>query len=169
MILIRFLTLCVICIGVPGLVQAQGASVNLGSGEFDSQQPVEVSADSLSVDQSTGEAVFDGNVLVVQGDVRMSAARVEIDYASENNGAPNGIERLRATGGVTFVTATDAAEAQEAVYTIDNSSVVLSGSVLLTQGSTAISGDRLVVDLKSGSGRMEGRVRTVINSESDNE
>lgn len=169
MILIRFLTISVLFLWVPTLVQAQGASINLGSGAFDSEQPVEVSADTLSVDQSTGEAVFDGNVLVVQGDVRISAARVEIEYASDNGGTPNGIERLKATGGVTFVTTTDAAEAQEAIYTIASSRVVLSGEVLLTQGATAISGDRLIVDLKGGSGRMEGRVRTVINSEGGNE
>ncbi|MGI9394963.1 MAG: LptA/OstA family protein [Boseongicola sp.] len=164
MILIRFLAVILVCLGLPTLIYAQGASIDLGSGSFDSGQPVEVSADALSVDQSTGQAVFDGNVLVVQGDVRISAARVEIEYASGEGGAPNGIEMLRASGGVTFVTATDAAEAREATYTIASSSVVLSGSVLLTQGVTAISGDRLVVDLSDGSGRMEGRVRTVINT-----
>ena len=167
--LIHILTVCVFCLSPPTLVMAQGALVDLGSRAFDSGQPVEVSADSLSVDQATGQAVFDGNVLVVQGDVRISAARVEIEYASGESGAPNGIERLRASGGVTFVTATDAAEAQEAVYTIDSGNVILTGGVLLTQGATAISGERLVVDLKNGSGLMEGRVRTVINSGGGNE
>ncbi len=164
MYLTRFLTVCAICLGLPTLIHAQGALIDLGSRAFDSGQPVEVSADSLSVDQATGQAVFDGNVLVVQGDVRMSAARVEIEYKSGESGAPSGIARLMASGGVTFVTATDAAEAQQAIYTIDDSSVVLTGNVLLTQGATAISGERLVVDLKSGSGRMEGRVRTVIDT-----
>jgi len=166
--LTRFLSVLAICCALPTLIQAQGASIELGSGAFDSGQPVEVSADSLSVDQTTGLAVFDGNVLVVQGEVRMSAARVEIEYATGEGGAPNGISRLRASGGVTFVTATDAAEAQQAIYSIDDSSVVLTGNVLLTQGETAISGEKLVVDLISGSGRMEGRVRTVINSGGSN-
>jgi len=99
-------------------------------------------------------------VLVVQGDVRMSAGRVEIVYATDG-GAGNGIKQLRATGGVTFVTATDAAEAAQADYSIADSKVVLSGNVLLTQGNASISGDKLTVDLKAGTGQMEGRVRTV--------
>ena len=169
MILIRILTVCLFCFGVPTITLAQGANIDLGSSAFDSGQPVEVTADTLSVDQSTGQAIFQGNVLVVQGSVRLSAARVEIEYAADEGGAPNGIERLKASGGVTFVTATDAAEAQEAIYTIDSSRVVLSGGVLLTQGATAISGDQLVVDLKSGSGRMEGGVRTVISAGGSNE
>lgn len=143
-----------------GLAGAQSANIALGSGGFDSSAPVEVSADTLSVDQANGHAVFDGNVLVVQGEMRISAGRVSIVYAEGNNG---GISRLEASGGVTFVTATDAAEAREATYNVAEGSVTLAGDVLLTQGQNAIAGDKLVVDLESGSGQMEGRVRTVFN------
>ena len=147
---------------LPAAAMAQGASIALGTPSFDASLPVEVSADSLSVDQGSGAAVFEGNVLVVQGEVRMSAGAVEITYASGDNTTGNGIEALRASGGVTFVTATDAVEAAEAVYSIAKATVTLTGDVLLTQGQNAISGDRLVVDLEAGTGRMEGRVRTVI-------
>ena len=109
-----------------------------------------------------GKATFDGNVLVVQGDVRMSAGKVSIEYSVGEDDSANGVSRLLASGGVTFVTATEAVEAQEATYSVADSLVTLSGDVLLTQGSTAISGERLIIDLKSGDGRMEGRVRTVI-------
>jgi lipopolysaccharide export system protein LptA len=37
----------------------------------------------------------------------------------------------------------------------------MTGSVLLTQGRNAIAGERLVLDLKAGTGVMEGRVKTV--------
>lgn len=151
-----------------GAALAQGASITLGSGGFDKTTPVEVSADALSVDQRNGQAVFDGNVLVVQGDVRMTAGKVTVEYAKSDTGATSGIARLLAEGGVTFVTATDAAEAQNAVYSVADSQVVLQGDVLLTQGPNAISGEKLVVDLTSGTGRMEGRVRTVITPGGDN-
>lgn len=147
---------------------AQGASISLGTSAFDTAQPVEVSADSLSVDQRTGQAVFDGNVLVVQGDVRISAGRVLVVYSKDAEGNASGIDRLEADGGVTFVTATDAAEAREAVYSVEDGLVTLSGEVLLTQGQNAISGERLVIDLSSGTGRMEGRVRTVFGTGGDN-
>ena len=144
------------------MATAQGASIALGTEAFDRTQPVEVTADELSIDQSNGQAVFDGNVLVVQGEVRLSAGKVLIEYAQNGDG-PNGVSRLVASGGVTFVTASDAAEAAEATYSVADATVVLSGDVLLTQGANAIAGDRLVIDLNSGSGRMEGRVRTVFN------
>ncbi len=152
----------IVVLGLPALAWAQGASIAMGTPTFDVSLPVEVSADTLSVDQSTGAATFEGNVLVVQGDVRMSAGAVEITYASDDNTTGNGIDALRARGGVTFVTATDAVEASEAVYSMSDGTVVLRGNVLLTQGQNAISGDTLVVNLEAGTGRMEGRVRTVI-------
>lgn len=150
-----------------GAASAQSANIALGTAAFDRTQQVEVSADELSIDQSNGQAVFAGNVLVVQGEVRMSAARVAVEYA-QDGGAPNGISRLQATGGVTFVTASDAVEASEATYSVANGTVQLSGDVILTQGQNAISGERLVVDLNSGQGRMEGRVRTIFTPSGDN-
>ncbi len=150
-----------------GVALAQTANIAVGTGAFDATLPVEITADELSVDQATGKAVFDGNVLVVQGEVRMSAGQVTIEYAEE--GSANAISRLLATGGVTFVTTSDAAEAQDAVYSVAQGTVTLTGNVLLTQGQNAMAGDRLVVDLSSGNGQMQGRVRTVFTpSEGDN-
>ena len=155
--LTRFL---LVLLWLPVAAVAQGASIALGTGAFDAGLPVEVTADEFIVDQSSGQAQFKGNVLVVQGDVRMSAGIVTIEYTQED-GAANSISRLLASGGVTFVTTTDAAEAKDAVYSVAEGTVTMSGDVILTQGQNAIAGDRLVVNLSSGNGRMEGRVRTV--------
>ena len=144
----------------------QSASIALGTSAFDKTQPVEVSADSLSVNQGDGTAIFDGNVLVVQGEVRLSAGKVTVEYSQED-GKPSGIARLLASGGVTFVTSSDAVEAKDAVYSVEQGTVRLSGDVLLTQGANAIAGDTLSISLETGSGTMEGRVRTVFNTGGD--
>jgi lipopolysaccharide export system protein LptA len=46
-------------------------------------------------------------------------------------------------------------------------SVVMTGNVLLTQTLNAISGERLTINLDTGTGLVEGRVRTVLRSEAD--
>lgn len=148
-----------------GIVSAALAQANiaLGTGSFDTSLPVEVTADQLNVDQSTGQATFQGNVLVVQGEVRLSAGSLTIEY-SQDDASQNGVSRLIADGGVTFVTATDAAEAGSAVYSVPEGKVTLQGDVLLTQGQSALAGDTLIVDLATGNGQMIGRVRTVFQS-----
>lgn len=138
-------------------VQAQQAAIKFGGLRQDTSLPVEVTSDTLAVDNVDGQATFSGNVLVVQGDMRMTAAQVRVEYAADGSG----IQRLHATGGVTLVSPTDAAEATEAVYTIGSGDVVMTGNVLLTQGNASIAGDRLVVNLTSGTGTMDGRVKTV--------
>lgn len=139
------------------LAQAGGASVAFGSLKGDPTQPVEVTSDQLNINQTDGTAVFTGNVVVVQGAMRLAAAEVRVFYA------PGGkkIDRLNATGGVTLTNGGETAEAREAVYTIVEGSVVMTGDVLLTQGTSALSGSKLTVDLADGTGMMEGRVQTV--------
>ena len=61
-------------------VQAQ-TSISLGGVAVDTSAALEVAADSLAVDQATGRAVFSGDVLVQQGELRLTAGRVEVVYA----------------------------------------------------------------------------------------
>jgi lipopolysaccharide export system protein LptA len=141
---------------------AQGASLAFGEMSIDPDAPIEVSADQLNVSQPDGAATFTGNVRVAQGDLRITAGDIRIEYVEGADGARNRISRLLAGGGVTVVTPSEAAEAREAIYTIDESTILMTGDVLLTQGPNAISGDRLTIDLVSGTGSFDGRVRTVL-------
>lgn len=137
------------------------ADVALGGLAADPSAPVEVTADSLTVDQATRRAVFEGNVVIGQGAMRIAAGRVEVVY-DEGSGA---IVRLIADGGVTFVTATEQAEAQAADYDIAAGLLVMTGDVLLTQGPSAIAADSMTVNLADGTARMDGRVSTVFAQE----
>ena len=136
---------------------AQTASVAFGTLKQDTTLPVEVTAETLAVNQSDGTATFSGNVLVGQGEMRLSAAEVRVEYGAGGDT----ISRLLATGGVTFANAGEAAEAEQAVYSVAEGTIVMTGNVLLTQGASALSGEKLTVDLASGTGKMEGGVRTV--------
>lgn len=153
--MIRILSLLA-ALAFAGPLAAQ-TNINLGGITTDASAPVEVAADNLTVDQDTGTATFTGNVQIGQGDLRLSAGSVEVVYGS----GTGEIERLQATGGVTFVTATEAAEAQNADYNIAGGTLTLSGEVLLTQGASAISAERMTVNLASGNAQLSGRVRTV--------
>ena len=151
-------TLMLICaLGLaPMAAAAQGATIAFGGLKQDTTLPVEIEADQLTVNQADGTATFTGNVLVGQGEMRLAAATVQVEYATDGGA----IRRLHASGGVTLANNSEAAEAREAVYTIDTGEVVMTGDVLLTQGQSALSGQKLVIDLKAGTGSMEGRVQT---------
>lgn len=137
---------------LPAMSIAQGTAVPFGGLKHDSSQPVEVTADKLQVNQDNGSAVFIGNVVIGQGTMRLSANKVVVEYTQ---GANRKISKLHATGNVILVNGTEAAEASEAVYTIDNGNIVMIGNVILTQGQTALSSQRMVVDLKTGKATLD--------------
>lgn len=145
---------------LPGELSAQGAGVDLGGLRADPTAPVEVVSDELEIDQDAGSAVFSGGVIVTQGDMRLSAPRIEVEYQTTDG--TQGVSRITASGGVVIVTPTEAAEAREAVFEPTENRVVMTGDVLLTQGPNTLNGERLVVDLLTGNGRIEGRVRTIL-------
>lgn len=140
---------------------AQGTEVGFGSMQADTDAPVEVTAENLSVNQDDGTALFTGGVIVGQGEMRLSAPRVLVVY----NEGRTGIARLEARGGVTLVSGEEAAEAQNADYDVEAATVVMTGNVLLTQGLNALTSDRMVVNLDDGTARMTGRVKTVIQQQ----
>jgi lipopolysaccharide export system protein LptA len=139
-------------------------NIDLGGISADPKAPVEVSADNLSVDQDSGTAVFSGNVVIGQGDLRLSAGSVRVVY-SDSTGD---IAQLLATDGVTLVTDSEAAEAATADYNLTTGILTLSGSVLLTQGASALSAEQMTIDLNSGRAQMSGRVRTVFQQDGNN-
>lgn len=147
---------------------AQGASVAFGNAQVDPNAPVEITADELSVDQTSGTAIFAGNVVAGQGEMRLSAGNVRVQYAVENGQTTSRIDTLFATGGVTLVNGPEAADASEAVYTVGSGQIEMTGDVILTQGPNALSGEKLIVDLTAGTGRMVGRVKTVFQTGNGN-
>jgi len=140
---------------------AQGTGLTFAGLDAVRGLPVEIRSDELRVDNSTGETVFSGNAVLGQGDMRIAAALIRIVYATGNG---TRIERLEASGGVTLVTAEEAAEAENAVYNVAAGTILLQGAVILTQGPNVLSGDRLNVNLRTGQGRMDGNVRTIIQT-----
>ena len=156
--MIRRLAICAAVIGVLASPLAAQTNVDLGGLTVDTSAPIEVTADSLSIDQDTGRAIFDGNVVVGQGTLRLTAGRVEVVYGTDTSE----IAQLIASGGVTFVTESEAAEAQTASYDITTGMLTLEGEVLLTQGASAISAGRMLINVTTGTATMDGRVRTVL-------
>lgn len=140
-----------------GPVWAQGTGIALSPIEIDGSEPVEVTADNLTVEQDSNSATFQGNARVVQGALILAANKIKVRYNAEQSA----IESVTATTNVMFTNGNEIAEAQSGVYTIGSGTVNMSGDVVLVQGVNAISGDTLKLDLKTSRGTMSGNVKTV--------
>jgi len=165
------LALPVLALPGPGAAQSgasSSAAVQFGEGGPTSDQPVEVTADSLEMNRDSGTALFRGNVVIVQGPLRLSGAEVDVLYGPGAEGETQ-VQRVEARGGVTLVNGTDAAEGEAAVYTVASGEVVMTGDVLLTRPDAAMTGERLRVNVDDGTGVMEGRVTVLFTPEGGGE
>jgi len=160
MLKLRHIVICSAIAAATLVGPSYAKDLAFGKARDTSDQPVQVEADTLSVNQKDGTAVFSGNVAISQGEMLLSAAKVEVTYEEDGEG----VQTLLATGGVTLVNGPDAAEAQQADYNVASSIVVLTGNVLMTQGQNVISGEKVTINLDTGTAQVGGRVRTTLET-----
>jgi len=144
------------CIGT--ISAAQSGGISLGGGKHDTSLPVEITADTLSVDQSSNSASFSGNAKVGQGELRLGADQISVRY--DQTGGQ--ISSVTAKGNVVFTNGIDMAEAAQAVYDVASGGLIMTGNVLLVQGATAISGDRMDLNILANTAKVTGNVKTVL-------
>ena len=144
-----------------------------------SKEPISIDADKLVYYDKERKAVYSGNVVVIQGDTKMtcSAMTVFLDRAP-TQGAPqtangqssptgdSGVKHLDATGPVTVISKTQVATGDRGSYDKAEDKVWLIGHVTLSDGQNVTKGDKLTYDLKKGlatidtsakSGRVHGQ------------
>lgn len=139
---------------------AQGTQVAFGAIQDNDGLPVEVTADSLAVDQNAGTAIFTDNVVIIQGEMRLSADEVVVFYDT----TAQAIQQIEATGNVILISGEDAAESEKANYNVNDGTIVMTGNVLVAQGPSAVTSDRMTVQMSDGTALMTGRVKTTLQS-----
>lgn len=113
-----------------------------------SRQPVQYGADS-------GEYTPDGFALRGRAEVTQGGNRLRADAI--RGFASNGdLNRIEASGGVYFVTPDQSMKGDRAVYTLNDGNVVVTGDVILTQGKSVLTGNRLVYNVRTETARIEG-------------
>jgi lipopolysaccharide export system protein LptA len=143
-----------LALSAPALAQEGGFLGRMGE-PIDTSAPIEISADTLEVQQTEQVAIFSGNVDATQGDMRLQASELRVHYNS-GNGTGGEISRIDADGNVHVSSASETARGDSAVYDVLEEQVTMEGNVVLTQGTNVIQGDRLTIDLASGHSRIEG-------------
>jgi lipopolysaccharide export system protein LptA len=142
-----------------------------------SNAPIEISADEAEYLDQQNKAIWRGNVEVTQGTSRLRTPQLTMFYTPRGGGAPaatgafggSQIQRMEADGPVYYVTPTQNARGDHAVYEAGPHTITLTGDVVLVQDKNVVQGDRLVIDtdtnhsqlFSNNQGRGQKRVRGV--------
>jgi lipopolysaccharide export system protein LptA len=149
-----------------GTAPAQDFGAAFSGFDTGSDNPIQIEADRLEVRDAEKLAVYTGNVKVRQGATILEAPALRVYYSGEATtaGAPGSdVSRIEAGPDVRVRSEDQTASGDQVVLDMAQDLVTVSGNVVLTQGPNVVRGERLVVDLATKRGRMEGgRVQTLI-------
>lgn len=155
--LVPLLTLAapLVC-AAPGAAWAQLASA--------SKAPIDVTADQLVVEQGQCRASYKGAAEALQETSRLRADTIDLynkaEEARPGSSAHCGqLDRMEAHGSVYYVTPGKVVKGDDAVYTADNKTIVITGQVVVAQGKSVMAGTRLVINTDLGQATMESGVK----------
>ena len=138
------------------------------------KDPVKIEANSFEVKDKEKIAIFRGNVVVVQGDTTMRCRELEVHYEGSALGADprqqvpvtksqqksetaQRIMRLIAVGGVIVTAKDQKAVGDKGTFEMAANIVILDGNVVLTQGGNIMNGDKLTVNLTTGTSKLDAK------------
>ncbi len=125
---------------------------NVGGGFKKSKAPVDIEADILEIDENKNTAVFSGNVIAKQGDLRLNSTELVVYYEKKDGGGTD-VKTMDAKGGVVIITRTQKITGTWAKFNLKADTLTVGGDVVVTQGKNVIRGRRLFVDQKTGKTR----------------
>ena len=151
---LRIVALAVALLSAALSAQAQQL---IDTSKHDTSQPLEITADSLEVEQESQKAIFIGAVDVIQGDMHLNSDKLTVYYRDKKAAEENAIYRIDVEGNVRFATPTETAQGDNGVYDVDGGIIHLVGNVVLTSGQDAvIRGNELTMNLNTGQSEVSG-------------
>lgn len=113
--------------------------------ESDKEQPIELSADSVDIDESKGLSIYRGDVDLRQGTMHLQADVVTVHHHKRKatkivaEGSPVKFQQQSEKGLVK-------GRAKRAEYEVDNENLVMIGDAVLVQDKDSMRSDRIVYD-----------------------
>jgi lipopolysaccharide export system protein LptA len=139
----KFVAALLLLSAAPGFAADNAFGINPGAN-------IAVNADSFVADLNQETGTWTGNVVVVQGDVRMRADEVRVQ-------APGGnASRMEARGNVVVDSPSGTARGTSAVYEVPAQIIRLAGPVVLTKDNNIMRGAALTVNVGTGVAQITG-------------
>ena len=147
-----------------GSIAEAETKINLNTSYLETVGTIEAKSENLTIDSNAGTAIFSGNVEITRGKITLKAEKIIVSYSIDET-SNRSLKQILAINDVFFIADGNLTQADKAIYNIKDNLLELSGNVLINQGSTKLSGNKLVLNLNTGKGSMSGRVKAVMGSD----
>lgn len=128
---------------------------------FNNKEPIEITSDTLEVQQKENQAVFAGNVVAIQGQVRLKSDRMTVYYMSADEKKGKGseaqsIKKIDVDGNVFLSTPEETASGERGDYDVVGQEIHLNDNVALTRGKNVLKGNQLTYNFATGRSVISG-------------
>jgi lipopolysaccharide export system protein LptA len=126
---------------------------------------IDITADMLTVEQASLQAIFEGNVIAKQKDMTINSDRMVVVYRNEQqeSSSKKRVDHVIATGHVVMVRGDQRAKAKRAIYKVDKKTIDLYEDVSLHQGQNIVTGNHLIYDVSTGRSQLVAKEIIVKN------
>lgn len=130
--------------------------------EFNKKDPIYITADWMEFDQIKNTITYKGRVVTTQGDMTVRSETLTADY----NPDMKQIKQIVAEGKVNATQGNRVATGEKAIFDDQAKTLTLTGSPIMRQGNSQISGSRVIYFVEQDKAVVEGddkvRVRATI-------
>lgn len=149
----RAILVLLLLASAPVTAQTTSAIAPPLTGKHDANAPINVSADKFQADSNAKTGTWTGNVLVVQGDMRMRANSVRLNVVGKDNKP----DKILASGNVVVDSPNSGTVTGDSgVYDVVARTVTMTGKVVLTRQKDVMRGNQLTVNLETGVATLGG-------------
>lgn len=116
----------------------------------DIEKPVHINADSVLFNKSIGQAVYEGNVSIVQGTLDIRANKIEINAPNNKitkitaNGSPVNFQQTMDDGKVAK------GKANRVIYLVNEKRIYLDGNATISQNNDKFSSNHIEYSINNG-------------------
>lgn len=126
--------------------------------------PVNITSKRMEVIRDENKALFEGNVKVTYGEATLGSKQLEVLYGGENT--QGDVQQVTALNDVVIVHGESTATGDKAVFTPENSNVLVTGNVVMTKAENVLKGESLTYDLETGdmylnNNEGDGRIKAI--------
>jgi lipopolysaccharide export system protein LptA len=144
-------------LALPSTLQAAPAAAPAAKpvlGPHDSNAPINISSDSFQADLNGKTGTWSGNVIVIQGDMKLRANTVRMTTTNDK------VDKVMANGNVVVDSPkSGTVTGDNGVYSVAPRTVVMTGNVVMKKGKDAMRGTQLTVNLVTGQAVLGGGVK----------
>jgi lipopolysaccharide export system protein LptA len=155
---VRLIFALAVLFAAPALAAEAGAPAKqeskktTGAFEFNKKDPIYITADWMEVDQKKNTITYKGRVVTVQTDMTMRSDTLTAYYDPETKQ----MKQIVAEGKVNATQGNRVATGEKAVFDEKTKTVTLTGSPVMRQGNSQVSGVRVIYFIEQDKAIAEG-------------